>query len=334
MSATGQVQDFSDLYTDLMNRMRDLVTDTNLLVIAKRLINTALHDIIISDEYEWGKRFATLVTQPQYTTGTVAVSRGSTAVTGTDTLWATNNDMGINNAIVGGKMKLGGEVYEVATVTDNTNIVLASKFTRTTLAAGSSYSYFQDEYDPATDFDSIVSSYKMIGDIEIPIIHNDKFSRMFVRNDVVGQPQVATVIDREFGSDTSRIQKIVLAPSPNDFYTLRYKYSTKFLATSSSGVEQTQLSTDTDEPIIPLKYRHVIVLHALKMGFLTRKDDQRSQQLSGEYNDLITRMKVDTGAADPQPRLVIQRPSSTYWGRGRRKSRRFSTGTEFEDLRI
>jgi len=334
MSSTGQVQDFSDLYKDLMIRMRDISDDANLIVVAKRLVNTALHDIIISDKYEWGKRFATLVTQPSYSTGTVAVSRGSTAVVGTSTAWATTNDMGIANARAGGKMKLGGEVYEVSSVTDATNIVLASKFTRTTLASGSSYTYFEDEYDPESDFDEIISSYRMIGDIEVPIVHNDKFHRAFVRNDVVGQPQIATVIDRAFGSSTARVQKIVLAPSPNDFYSLRYKYSTKFLATSSAGVEQTQLVEDSDEPIIPLKYRHSIVLHALKMGFLTRKDDQRSQQLGAEYNELIQRMKVDTGAADPQPKLQITRPSTTYWGRGRRKSGRFSTGTEFEDLRL
>jgi hypothetical protein len=333
MSSSGQVQDFQDLYTDLTNRLKNTITDTNLLTVAKRLINIALHDIIISDKYEWGKRWATIVTQPSYTTGTVAASKGSTTVTGTDTLWNTNNDFGVPNVRAGGKIKISSEVYEVASVASDTSLTLRSTYTRDDITGGS-YIYFEDEYSPAADFDEIMMSQKMIGDIEIPVIQNDKFFRAYVRNDILGQPRVATVIDREFGSDTSRVQKIVFSPSPNDSWLVRYRYATTYLAVDSSGTEKTQLVDDTDEPIIPLKYRHVIVLHALKMGYLTTKDDNRYQAVGHEYNELIQRMKVDTGAADPQPMLEIKRPSSVYWGRGARRARRFSTGTEFEELRI
>lgn len=69
-----------------------------------------------------------------YTTGTVAVTNGSTAVVGTTTVWtglsATLNE---NSHIV-----IAGIKYKIASITDNTNIVLDKAYQGTT-ASGLSY---------------------------------------------------------------------------------------------------------------------------------------------------------------------------------------------------
>ena len=149
MSASTQVTDFSDLFTDLQNRVRAQTSVTATENQAKRYVNIALHDMHIGygEKFPWAERSAILVTQDDYNTGTVTISQGSTALAGASTAWATANAFSVNNVRVGGKIVINGgsEVYTVTTVTDDTNIVLSSAFTQATVTAGS-YVYFEDEY--------------------------------------------------------------------------------------------------------------------------------------------------------------------------------------------
>ena len=80
MSSSTEVRDFSDLYTEVLNKMRQPTTVTAITNQAKRYVNTALHDMVFGFEYKlpWLERDATLITQAPYTTGTVAITRGST----------------------------------------------------------------------------------------------------------------------------------------------------------------------------------------------------------------------------------------------------------------
>lgn len=334
MSNTSQVTDFQDLYTDLLNRTRQNTSVANLKIIAKRYINQAVQHIVGIDEFEWGKRWSTFVTNPDYTTGTVAISQGSTALTGTDTTWNTANALSVNNARITGKLKLGSEVYEISSVDSDTGITLASSYTQSDLS-GDSYSYFEDEYALASDFDKPVWSQNLLGDLDIPIVSTGDFYRNFIRNSITGQPRLATIIDRTFGSSTTRVQRMVFHPSPADFYTIKYRYVTSNIAVDSTGAEASALSADDDEPIIPLKYRNAIVQYALSQWWRDRNDDTRSQEARADYDATIAQMKSDTGAATPRPRIRIQAPRIRYWGYSRgRTGRRYQTGTEFDELRV
>ena len=53
MSATTQVTDFSDLYTDLQNRARVATSITATEEQAKRYVNTSLHDIHMNYDYRF-----------------------------------------------------------------------------------------------------------------------------------------------------------------------------------------------------------------------------------------------------------------------------------------
>lgn len=67
-----------------------------------------------------------------YRTGTASVSNGSAAVTGTTTAWA--NQVLAGDAI---SFDAGGKWYEIASVTDNTHLTLATNFAETTVSGGS-----------------------------------------------------------------------------------------------------------------------------------------------------------------------------------------------------
>src|SRR5262245_12669496 len=127
MSATTQVTTFSDLYTEVLNRVRANTSDTTSIALAKRYINKGLNDIHIQRKRPWAERKRVLNTHAPYSTGTIAIALSArTTVTGSSTLWNTAvTGMGFNNARVGGKMVFGdNEVYQVSAVTNDTSITL------------------------------------------------------------------------------------------------------------------------------------------------------------------------------------------------------------------
>jgi len=149
MSTATQLTIFSDIYTDLQNRVRVTTGVTATENQAKRYINIALHDMHIgrSENFPWAERSAVLLTQPQYTTGTITATKGSATIAGDSTLWNTANDFGNNNMQAGGKITVAGslDVYEISAVASDTSATLTGKFADTTVTDGT-YTYFEDEY--------------------------------------------------------------------------------------------------------------------------------------------------------------------------------------------
>ena len=330
MPVGTQLTDLTDLRTALINAARDATGITATNDIADRYVNIALHDMHITDNFPWAIRDAILITHPTYTTGTVTITQGSTSLTGASTAWATNNAFGQANARDGGKLKLASvsDVYEVSGTPTATAITLRSRFTGSDLSAAS-YTYFEDEYDLASDFFRPVDLKQFSSPANIILISPSEFRRRYLRNDITGAPKIATVIDDPFGATTARVQRVIFRPAPDAAYTIPYFYITSNLAVSSAGVEQTQLTATTDEPIVPLRYRHAILFHALYHYWRDRKDDARSQEARMEYIDLVRRITQDTSPVTDRPRIMIRKRNylPRYTG-----SPRYVTGTWFDEL--
>jgi hypothetical protein len=339
MSATEAPRDFSDLFIDLTNRIREQTGITAVEEQAKRYINLALQDMHINFVYivPWAERHATLRTRPPYTTGTMGVTEGLASVTGTGTAWATNDVYGVANVRAGGKVKVNGreETYEVATVTNDTTLTFTESFIGTTDTTAE-YTYFEDEYDLASDFFRLVDTQTFDLDQKIEIVSRTKFRRRYVRNQLTGTPTIAMIIQKAFGSDTSAVRRIRLYRAPDLTYLLPYAYITENLAVTAAGVEQEMLINDTDEPIVPLKYRHALTFFALAEWYRDKKDDvSRYQAAFQRFTDIMLRLSVDQEIAMPRPRLrndirrFIARAKSPY----RRTSGRSSAGSRFDELR-
>lgn len=338
--ATGtQVTDFADLRRDLLRRAREATGVTATNDIANSWINQALHDLHLSPghQWPWAIRRAYIQTHATYTTGTVTIAAATrTTVTGASTLWNTAiSGMGFNNARAGGKMTFSGaEVYEVSSVDTDTQITLSSRYVGDALAAAS-YTYFEDEYPLASDFSRPVDLRNFTTELDIPLVGPQEFRRRFPRNNRTGRPSIATLLQLGFSSNTTPRYRIALHPVPNAIYHMPYDYITTNLAVSSAGVEQTQLVADSDEPIVPLRYRHVIVLGALYQWLRDRRDDARSGEVKTEYSALLTRMTGDTLVGADNPRFVPM--VGNYYrqaSRPRRRGGRYDPGGQFDSLRI
>ena len=327
MSTTSQLTDFSDLFTDLQNRARVTTGITATENQAKRYINIALHDMHLGLEYRypWAERRAVLRTQDDYSTGTVTATQGSTAITGASTLWNTANSFGVNNVRTTGKFLIGGGTvpYGISSITNDTAAVLTDRFVESTVTAGT-YVYYEDEYDLASDFLRPVDAQRFSDEVNIDIISRTEFRRRYPSNTTRGRPTVATILDFAPSGNTTPIRRVKFSPAPDSFMLIPYTYITSNLAVSSAGVAAVNLSANADEPIVPLRYRHAIVFHALYNWFRDKKDDDRATAAKAEYTDIMLRIMSDSeiGAVRPQlrPRVggYVRAAKSPYsGGRGR-----------------
>jgi hypothetical protein len=200
MATIEAVRTFEDIYTDLLNRVRAATGETLTENQAKRYSNTGLIDMHLgtAEKLPWSERQSHLILQPSYSTGTVAITQGSTSVTGTDTAWSTTNAWGIANARAGGKVRVSGtqDVYTVAAVGGATAMTLAEKFVGSTVTAAS-YLYFEDEYTLAPDFARPVDVRSFSDGFNIPIIGRTEFRRRYPRNVTTGTVSVATIFDED-----------------------------------------------------------------------------------------------------------------------------------------
>ena len=339
MSTSTHPKTFADLYTALLADMRADTTSTAVTAHAKRYINTALHDMHATrrERYLWAEREATLTTRASYTTGTVSISQGSTTLTGSSTLWTTADAFGIAAARAGGKIVVEGnaaDVYEVSSVDDASTITLTSKFVGSDVTAGN-YTYFEDEYALDANFLRPLDIRYLDRNRTIPLIGRRDFRARYPRNNIPGTPAAAAILDKPFAGSTAPVRKVALAPPPLYTRLIPYAFITNKLAVSSAGTELTELVSDTDEPIVPLSLRHLILWYAQANWYRDRNDDQRADAKMAQYFDLYRRVLLDQEVGQQMPQL---RPLIAPYTRSARRpykggGTRYSTGSAFDELR-
>ncbi len=342
MSTTGQPTVFSELYGDLLVGMRaDTTSGGAAETIAKRYLNIALHDVHIQQNWPWAERTATIITRPPYNTGSISIADATrTTIQGTSTLWNTAvTGMGFNNMNVGGKIYLGSEVYKVSAIASDTSATLGSRYIDNInpgsayALAYSSYTYFEDEYALAADFFRLVDARQFSDVRNIPVLGSMEFYRKFPRNSTrSGAPIACTIIELGPSGSTDWQPRVIFHPRPDDAHSIPYRYMTRYLAVSSTGTAQVEMSADSDEPIIPKRYRHILLAYARYLWYRDQKDDQRSQEAYQEYVDGVKRIAGDsTPQRDfPSIRPARQRAKPFF---SRNSSSRFTTGTQWDEMR-
>lgn len=297
MSATSQPTTFEDLYTDLQNRVRVTTGISATQTQAQRYINISLQDIHVGTKYvfPWTERRAFLTTHAPYITGTLSVSAGSTALVGSGTLWNTATVYNQNNMRVGSKITIAGghDIYRVSTVVNDTSGTLETRYVASSDASGAAYINYEDEYALAADFERPLDFQMFSTDWELPLVNRSDFRRNHVRSNISGRPRMASILDLPSIGNTTPVRKVLLYPYPDQVYVIPYAYVTANLAVSATGTEQAGLVSATDEPIMPLRYRYAVVLHALEAWYRDKRDDARSQEVKVEYEQLMNRVISD-----------------------------------------
>ena len=340
MGAATNVITFSDIYTEILNKMRQPTNITAIINQAKRYANQGLYDMIFGFEYKlpWLERDGMIITHAPYATGTVSITRGTTALVGASTLWNTAGVYGTNNTQVTGKISLGGtDIYGISAVVSDTSITLATRYVAdSSLAAGASYTYFEDEYALAADFLKPIDYSRFTAALKLQLIGRNEFRQQFPRPNIGGIPTVATLLDKPFSGTTTPRIFVAFYPYPNKEYLIPYRYITSNLSVTATGVEQGSMVNDTDEPALPVRYRNALVSFAIAKWYRDKKDDARADSAKTDYIDEITRVVSDQriGAntmAQMQPKVGMYNTRSPYGGVAGK--RRYSTNNSFDDFR-
>lgn len=332
--------DFSDLYVDLLNRVREQTSSTPTLNQAKRYINVGLQDMHIGfgEKFPWCERQARLTTMAPYATGTVSITKGSQTLTGTSTVWTSTNSFGIANARATGKLIINGTapIYEITSVGGAGTITLASPYVGDTVTGGT-YVYFEDEYDLDSAFLRPLDMQFFDSSNEIRLIDRTTFRRRYANNSIRGMPAVACILDRAFVSNTTPVRRVSFFRPPDANYSIPYSFVTSKLAVTAAGVAASSLISDTDEPIVPLQYRTAIVLYALHVWYRDKKDDARQDAALKQYMDMVIRIAGDTEIGDRRPKMEAamtnyrSRARAPYRAGGRNS--RYTLGARFDQLR-
>lgn len=335
MSSTTTVTDWSDLYTALLQDMRTNTGASVTTALAKRYIDEAHFKLYIAhgEKFHWAERRAFIKTHAEYTTGTVAVTIGSGTVTGTDTLWNTNNDHGQPNARENGKLVIGGEstVYTVSAVASDTSLTISPEWIGAT-DSELTYRYYEDEYSLASDFAKPLDARSFDDGETIRLIGRTDFRRLFPRNWITSQSIRAAIIeDSPPDGDTTPIRRVRFGPPPSNTQVVPYSYVTRNIVTASDGTAKESFTADADEPIMPLRYRSLILSAAKVAWYRDLKDDQRSIETAAELAGGIERIvgDQDIGAQ----RMRLRGVHGAYRARARspyRGSRRYDTNGRFD----
>lgn len=333
MAATDAPATLAELATDFLEGMKDVTTSSTITNLVYRYLNKANHDIH-QERWWWAERRAVIVTKVPYTTGTVAVTKGGTTVTGTSTAWTTTDSFGRANAAIGDKITIGSspDTYVVATVPGAGSLTLATRYTGETVTEAA-HAVFQDEYALETDFDDVIDARTFSEDLGVALIGAQEFNRRFTRNSVRGVVEVATLIELGPSGSVALRRRVVFGKAPDRAYTIPYRYYTTYLAVSSAGAGQVNLSATTDQPIIPIRWRQALVYRAQAEWFQKRtKDPEAAAQAMADYTALILRARAAKGPTEDGVRLVprVQRTDTPY---RHGSSRRLTTGTAWDQMR-
>jgi len=145
-------------------------------------INDAYVDLCNMFRLDACRRSVYLQLTAPYVTGTVSVNAGAVAVVGVATAFTAN--------MVGQSMLLNGQVYEIAAVTDGTNLTLARPYEGSAALAAVATAIYYDAYDLpwGCDYPRIITARNPYNNQDLKIITKEKFDKYFPNPTNVGVP--------------------------------------------------------------------------------------------------------------------------------------------------
>ena len=308
------IETFKDIQDAIIRRAK-IADNAENRTDLKEKINSSHLKLCFSNKYWWSGQTRDLVLKAKYTTGTIAVTNGSHAVTGTGTTWT-------EELHLRWKMKIGSDPtpYTVTAVTGTGALCINPAYQGST-ASGVSYALYNDEYGLFPDCQDVRKLY------------------------IPGQPNIGRIYPRGPDYiDELRNAKPFLGGNPRH-YTVNGKnvYHQKTMANWMIGVDFFEDAIDTDQPkqknliiypamltadkvakvrytvrpaelvndgdipLVPLENRMVLVLDVLKDHFIQNRDARTKGMWEKEYNGYLREMTSDIENYDDETQFLPDR---------------------------
>jgi hypothetical protein len=213
-------------------------------------INLIQQDICARWPWNFLRSRESIITVPDYTTGTVSVTAGGTLVTGVGTVFTTVQGNGQYYI----QFANANDWYQVAVQNSQTQVTISPGYAGSVNLSGVTYTLRKFFYSLSANCDRICD----VKNWNTPL----KLDEMFPRDVDFVQPNPQSSSTSygfiPYGYDSSNNVQIIPYPFPSDARLFEIK----------TFKRPTDMSGSTDLPTIPNKWSHVITFGACALGFL------------------------------------------------------------------
>ena len=315
---------FTDVQTRVMNSLRIPTSNTTEATKIGYLINEVYRDIAAKQDWWWLLKWSPLNTSPQITSGTVALTQNSTAIT----FSTAPQQFSVNVSVAGFRLIIPGQAnnplasYRIAThVSGATAATLDGAYTDSTNAA-IAFNLYQDTYSLPTDTQKVlaVRRYGEWASLRRVGIEEMNFYKQF--DQTVHWPEAYAIFDFATIGDPTSARQIQFHPYPDKAYRTEVYYK-QMLNTEVSG---------TTRFFIPDDFVQVLIYGALARGYpIFLNDKDRGTYYQTLFNDMMALMSAQQREYARDQAGVA--PDDTYRvGRRPRRSGQVTLGSWFDRL--
>lgn len=307
------LKNFSDIYGYVSEQVKGGTSNLDQI---KDRVNFCYQRLATEHKWKFLKTSRDIFVPIKYTTGTISITSGDRVVTGASTVWT--------EYMVGMKILIGNVsqyVFEIISVdTAAQTLVLSERYSGTTVTLGS-YTIYKDEFGLPPDLFDINTITHSFQPYLLTKVTPTQLSRMVALSPLTtgkatyftidgycgydGPPWDSAVWNNDFwGGDDINVVNLKLYPSiPDANYILHLDYFKQ--------VEE--LINDTDEPLIPLNNRVILVYGAISEFASLQRDEVTSAIYDRKYKDELKKLASYITDTDDSPKFVVP----DRWSRNR-----------------
>lgn len=286
----------TDLQTEVYQHTGLDGTDTTVISNVLRWLNYAQQDLCARWPWPFLLGREAVATIPDYSTGTVDISNGGTAVTGHSTVFTTTHGDGSYFIQFAGT----NDFYRVSARGSNTTLTLEAAFQGTTLSLAT-YILRKFFYSLSSSADEVVDVRNW--NTPIKLIQAD-LRTIDTINPLVQStsPGYAYMM---FGVDSSMNNVFMPYPFPNDARLFEFK-------TKKRPVD---MVNSTDAPSVPNKFAHVLAWGAIAVAFAFLRKLDLAQAWSAKFEGRIADMKKEYRQSEDNQSILasIDSVSRSRW---------------------
>jgi hypothetical protein len=287
---------FIDLQNDVFAHTGLDSTDATNQTNVKRWLNYVCQDLCSRWPWSFLEGRETVVTVKDYTTGTVSVNAGSTALTGSGTTFPAAVD---TTYFI--QLSSANDWYQVSANGGATSLTLATAYAQTTNATNLTYTLRKFFYSLSSSADEVLDVRNW--NTPVKLIQCD-FRTIDLINPLV-QSTNAPYAYMMFGTDSSGNQVFSPYPFPTDARLFEFR----------TRKRPTDMVASGDSPSIPNKYSQILIFGANAIGFAYLRKFDLASAWDAKFEKRVSEMKKDyRQSGDYQPILSsIDSISRSRW---------------------
>jgi hypothetical protein len=271
---------YSTLVDQVQHELRIPITNTTERAKIQSLMSYVYGDICAKAEWWWLMRRSVVNTEPKITTGTVAVTAGSTTATLTaaPTLYAVNVSVANYVLVIIGNTD-SNAVYRVSAHTAGTTALTLDGLYTGTTAATATYRLYKVSYDLPADCAKLLHVYRYGVRTPLERMGIEDLTYLQQTNQLEGKPSAYSIYDFATTGTPSSLRQLQIYPYPDLSYRLDVSYKAQSVG---------DISTDLD---LPIDYQQVLIYGALARGYpIFHNDLERGGYYQSLFNDLMALM--------------------------------------------